>query len=253
MKKYLTLLKQSFSYASSYRLQIIISLIHGFITPALMLVALSFANPVQGYQLQALVPYYLVVGTIFPLVYSSVDEEMDDLGSTGDINNFLTRPLGLHSWLLIKSVGEKLSSLFFISPILLLLLLFFYRNIQTPVNFLYLTISLSISFLIYFNVSYLTGLFSFWVDEFWAIHNVKYVVMQLLGGFIIPLSLFPTEVAAFIARTPFYFIGGWNATVIQNGLKLTDVFVGLFWILAIRLISVALEQKAISKYSFTGS
>lgn len=253
MKKYLTLLKQSFSYASSYRLQIMISLIHGFVTPALMLISLSFANPLQGFQFQSLIPYYLVVGTIFPLVYSSVDEEMDDLGSTGDINNFLTRPLSLHSWLLIKSLGEKFSSLFFISPILLLLLMLFHQNIQLPVNFLYLIISLAISFLIYFNLSYLTGLFSFWVDEFWAIHNVKYVVMQLLGGFVIPLSFFPAEVAGFVAKTPFYFIGGWNAIVIQHGIKSSDILTGIFWIFLIRLVSILLERRAISKYSFTGS
>ncbi len=217
-----------------------------------MLTALSFASPAKGYVLQSLIPYYLVVGTIFPLVYSSVDEEMDDLGSTGDINNFLTRPLNLHSWLLIKSIGEKLSSLFFISPILLLLLLFFHQNIQNPANFLFLIISLTISFLIYFNISYLTGLFSFWVDEFWAIHNVKYVVMQLLGGFIIPLSLFPENISGLISKTPFYFIGGWNATVIQSGIKIPDIFMGIAWIFIISLISRIVEKKAISKYSFTG-
>lgn len=218
-----------------------------------MLAALSFSRPLGQTSATSLLPYYLIIGLIFPFVSSSIDEELEELAHTGDINNFLTRPISLYPWLLFKNFSEKISQFIYLAP-LLLVAAFVFKPDQFPLSrILPVFVSVFLSSLVYFNLSYLTGLVSFWIDEFWAIRNLKHVVFQLLGGFVIPTTFFSAEISGFLRHSPFFYLGSWNPAVFSSGIDRLDLFWVLIWIFVSQLLILIVQNSAISKYSFTAS
>jgi ABC-2 type transport system permease protein len=248
VQKYLIILRQSLSQSITYRLQIVFQILQSFITPLLLISVLSFAKASQGIEVSSLIPYYLLVSLTYPLVISGIDEEMEALSVSGDINNFLIKPLPLFRYLLTKNLGEKLSIAIPVLPILSMTLF-----LGNEFSFWAVAVSLPMSFILSFCFSYLTGLLCFWVDEFWAIHNVKFVLIKLLGGVAVPLSFFPQGLTEFLQYTPFPYLVSWVARISQNNFRSIEFIIAISWILFLYLLCNIVEKITIKKYSFTAT
>jgi len=248
MKKYFLVFQQSFSLFTTYRLEIFFQIIQNFIPSAIMIAALSFSVPTSTIQVINLIPYYVLISLIYPLIRSGIDEEMDNLTNSGQINTFLLKPFSLFKWLYSKSLSEKMLILLTLSPVLLLVLVI---SNFTFFKLLFLSISLFIAFTLSFTLSYFIGLFCFWIEDFWAVHNVKHVTIQLLGGIVLPYSFFPDDIASILRFTPFPYIVSWPVKIIQNQINYVDVFTSITWIMILFFLVRILQYKAIQKYSFT--
>jgi ABC-2 type transport system permease protein len=250
MNKYLQLFKITFSQYLTYRLHVISQIIVSIITPLFMVLALSVSHQTGSLSASNLIPYYILISLTVPLTLSNIDEELDDLVTTGDINNFLLRPYRLYFWLLAKNLSEKISIFITLSPLLVFSL---FINHISYFNLLIIILGLLLSFLLSYSFSYLLGLFCFWIDEFWAIHNVKFVLIQLLGGIVLPYSFFPVPFINFIKYTPFPYLASWVPRFIQGSVPFSSLIFIILWIIILFFLIQLIEHKAISKYSFTAS
>lgn len=251
MRTYTTIFQQTLAQYVAYRGQLIAGLLQGYLTPGLMLLALSRAQPL-GTPINSLIPYYLVVAFVFPFVASNVDEEMDELAEKGDIYRFLVKPISLYRWLYTKHLSERMMPVLWTLPLILILLKLF-----SPLTFSWLhlpqvIIALAVSFTLSFNVSYFLGLFCFWLDEFWAIHNVKYVSFMFLSGSVLPYTFFPDWAARILSFTPFPYLASWVFQVVNGGGNISQYGIALLWIGITGWAVKKLESRAINHYSYTG-
>jgi ABC-2 type transport system permease protein len=250
MKKYFTVFQQSFSRYTAYRLDILLQIIQSFISPLIIVGALSFSTPTGQLTTAGLIPYYFLISLIYPLIRTQIDEEIDELTHTGDINTFLVKPFSLPRWLYAKSISEKLIIFITLSPLFSVVI---FANRISFSNIFLLLLSLILGFSLSFFISFFVGLFCFWIDEFWAIHNVKHVTIMLFGGVILPYSFFPDSLGNWLKFTPFPYIANWPVKIIQNQASPLDFLLVLLWILIFITLSRILQSKAINKYSFTAS
>jgi ABC-2 type transport system permease protein len=249
MKKYLLLFQQTFSQFSSYRLQIIFRIVQNFIPPLLIVAALT--RTVGNAQLiSSLLPYYILIALISPLTLSSIDSDLDDLTNSGDINNFLLKPYSLFKWLLVREFSEKNLVFILLFPVFIFIAFFYHLSLINLINLI--TASL-LSFILSFTFSYSVGLLCFWIEDFWAIHNLKFVVVQFLAGAVLPYSLFPASVAAVLKYSFFPYLINWPVRVIQHSSDLADFILAVAWIIIMFILTAYLQKKAILKYSYTNS
>jgi ABC-2 type transport system permease protein len=248
MKKYLLIFQQTFSQYATYRLQIIFQIVQSFIPPLFMVIALSMTQATGNIFVNQLLPYYILIALIYPLTISTVDEEIENLSVSGDINNFLLKPFSLFKWLYTKNLSEKAVILITLLPIFLLVGLKYGFNLTSLILVIF---SLVLSFTLSFTFSFLVGLFCFWIDEFWAIHNLKYVTIQLLGGVILPYTFFPSQTSYILRLSPFPYLAFFPVKVIQNNGSFSDFLTVMAWIIIFLILAALMQKKAIQKYSFT--
>ena len=251
MKKYLVLASQVFSKWTTYRFSMLAGIAQSFITPLIMILALKAANPISNVRLSELLPYYLVISFVYSIVRSDVDDVISDYTDSGEINNFLVKPLSLCKYLITQELSQGI-----ITGLIILIFVITYQlfNGSLVVNPLYLVLvltSLAMAFVIYFSFSYLIGLFCFWVEQFWSIHNLKFVMIQFLGGIVLPYSFFPDQLRIYLAFTPFPYMISWVRDVIGGQFSLFQFSIAFCWILIILCLTFFLEKIAINKYSAT--
>lgn len=250
MKKYLLVFQQTFSQYTTYRLQIFLQIIQSFLPPLVIVTALSMTSATGAILVSQLLPYYILIALIYPLTISTIDEEIGDLSATGDVNNFLLKPFSPFKWLFAKNLSEKAVIFITLLPIFLVIGFKYDFNL---IQILFISISLGLSFILSFTLSFLAGLFCFWIDEFWAIQNLKYVVIQLLGGVVLPYSFFPKIASTALRLSPFPYLASWPVRIIQNQATFADIPIVLIWIVILLSLTSIVQKKAVSKYSFTAS
>jgi ABC-2 type transport system permease protein len=250
MKKYILVFQQSFSQFVTYRVNIFFQIIQNFVPPLLTLAALSFATPTGEIITKNLVSYYVLISLVSPITISNIDDDIDQLTSTGDINNFLLKPFSLFKWLYIKNLSEKLVVALILSPVIFVILL---QHGIAPSELASLLVIILLSFSLSFTFSFIIGLSCFWIEDFWAIHNLKFVMIQFLGGVVLPYSFFPSSVISLIKYSPFPYLASISVKFIQHTLTPQDCFFLLAWLVILLVISNLLLQKAIAKYSYVAS
>ncbi len=250
MRKYLALFTATFSQYLAYRMHILSQIFSNLITPVFMLTALLYSQPLTGLSARSLIPYYLLISLITSLTLSNIDEEMDDLVSTGDINNFLVKPFSLFRWLYAKNLSEKSTIFLTLFPLVVLSFFLLHSPLLTIIISL---VGIILSFSLSFTFSYIIGLFCFWIDDFWPIHNTKFVAIQLLGGIVLPYSFFPASLIAFLHYSPFPYLASWVPRYLQGQVPASDLFFFAVWIIVLYLTAAFLERRSLNKYSFTAS
>ncbi len=237
-------------------MRLLVTVLQGFITPLFLLLVLSLATPTSGISASGLISYFLLVGLIYPLTKSRVNEFIEEQATSGEINNFLVKPVSLYKYMLTDDLSWKILNLLTLAPFIFIACLFLLRGNSINYNLAIFSISLvttAISFLVSFNFSYLIGLFSFWIDEFWAIHNVKQVATTLLGGVILPYSFFPTWSNILLKYSPFPYMLTWPVRVLQGQFEPVEIVISLFWCTILGLSIKVLQKMAILQYSHTAN
>jgi ABC-2 type transport system permease protein len=209
--------------------------------------ALYAASPTGNISSQSLISYYILISLISPITVSNIDEDLDDLTSTGDINNFLTKPFSVFKWLFAKNLSEKLVIALTLSPVIIVVLI---KSGISLTGLFYLLLIILISFSLSFTISFIFGLTCFWIEDFWAIHNVKFVLVQFLGGIVLPYSFFPDKLLNLLKYSPFPYLANVSVKFIQHRFALTDLALLSGWLLISLVVARWLLNKSISKYSY---
>jgi ABC-2 type transport system permease protein len=124
-----------------------------------------------------------------------------------------------------------------------------------PINLVIIGESLGvtvIAFFLSFNFGYILGLFSFWIEEAWILRNTRDVLVTLLGGVALPYFLFPKKLTEILAYSPFPYMISWPTRVFRDGIKMTDLLIGLIWLLISFVTIKILWEKVLVRYSGVG-
>jgi len=250
VKQYWLIFKLQFAQFSSYRINVLAQILQSFVTPALTLIALSLASPKTSLNTSSLLIYYLFISLTYPIAVSTIDENISEMANSGQVNNFLIKPLSFFRWLLAINIAEKLVILITLLPILVPLVLLTHIEL---VKISEIVLVLCISFLLSFSLSYLFGQFNFWVDDFWAVQNLKHVAILFLGGVVLPYAFYPQSLVQFLKYTPFPYLASWPARIVQSQFNYSETIIAFIWILILYFLAHHLHRRAVLKYSFTNT
>ncbi len=265
LKKYLQISKMSWQTNFIYRLNFLMWRIRTVIlllsTYFFWYAVYRFNSQVGPYDEKMMLTYILLSSVLHSLVLASQSFQIAQDIATGKLNRRLVKPINYLKTMMALDFGDKASNLFFLFFELLLIFIILRPPFFIQTNPFYLFSFLAVSLLslfIYFYLSLLVSLVTFWYPEDygWPARFLFMVVNNFLSGALLPLDIFPSVIFHFLRLLPpAYFIffplqvylGKINHVQVWQG-----VLVMVFWVFILKILSRFFWQKGLKNYNAVG-
>ncbi len=236
----LAALKNGFQDATAYRVEFLFEILGSALVPAAIqwvlwyaLFQLGGATQVAGMSYMDLIHY-----TFVSLLFSQVrggdhDFELAEMIRSGQLSNYLLRPVGVVEFVYIRGVASRL----FIAGLCLTLgvILAQFLGFSGPrmIGAMFLAL---LGNIIHYQVGAALATTAFLWEEAYSLLMVKNMVVNLLSGELIPLNLFPPSLQWIWKSTPFYLfvfgptqyaLGHWSHTEFFTQVGIALVWIGL--------------------------
>jgi ABC-2 type transport system permease protein len=218
------------------------------------------ATQLGGYSFHGMMFYYLLAPLIDRVIRgsewkSNISVDIYD----GSLTRYLVYPISFFIYKFFTQVAESLIRLIQ----LLIGVTAFIIAFGIPVEFKIqlanvLAGSLLVVFAIglYFLLAALIELVAFWADNVWSLMVTLRFTILLLGGSLIPLSLFPAWSRSLLALTPFPYFISFPIRTLQGDVSNLEFFTGiavmLTWTLLFSLATRIVWQKGLRQYTGVG-
>lgn len=159
---------------------------------------------------------YAIIGTgiLSCLDYSRIIREISLSLKTGDITTVLAQPISYIPYLLAQCFGRVAFRLIFVSvPVISSLLILFGAPHVGVCEIATFCILFLISMLILFCIAALFGIAAFWILDSNSLEWSMSGLLALLSGTVVPLWLFPDEIAAFVHILPTAWIAFYPTSI----------------------------------------
>ncbi|MFB5763589.1 ABC transporter permease [Paenibacillus medicaginis] len=176
----------------------------------------------------------------------------------GEIASELTKPINIKFYHFSQEVGSYFNNLIIkILPIYLLMIIVF--DMKTPINitqFSLFLVSLLFSFLLIFNINFITAIMAFWITKLFSLSVFKDQTIRLLSGAIVPLWFFPDSVLSVVKYLPFSGIVFMPINIYLNKITNEEIInaflVQIIWIIVTSSIGRYLWFRATRRISING-
>lgn len=210
---------------------------------------------------QSIITYYLLLAVVGSLLMSHIEEDVayNDI-QLGELTQFLIRPV---SYFKIKLIGEMPwriiqgfygIGVFIVCKVIFGRLVLLNISISSILMFLLLAI---LAYLLSFYFKMLIGLSAMWLVEFSGLQQLVEVVILLLGGYIMPLYLYPAVLKNIAYLSPFSYIIYFPLIALQGRLNLIDFFKvisgQICWILIFFYLLRIFWRKGLRKFTGVGN
>lgn len=251
----------------SYRVDFWLNAVVGFLAQFGLMVFLwtamfteSGATRIGGYDFYGMLFYYLGVilfGKIVrgPELQGGVSSDIYE----GGLNRYLVLPTNYFAFKVAQSLGRlgpAFVQLFLFGIIFLLVL-----PMPADVGLTSLTLGMAIvsalaGNLLYFVLGFPLQCVAFWADNVWSLSVALRFVSSLLGGFLLPLSVFPEWAQVPLHWLPFRFLYDFPVNValgrIDAGAWLQGLALCLVWTVLIGGVGRAVWRRGILGYTGVG-
>ena len=174
--KYLQIFKTTWQNALVYRVNFIMWRARSFLLllTTYFLWSGVFVSSVQktifNYQSSQIISYLLLVSLLNSVVMSSRTADLAWIINSGDLSNFLTKPLSIVKYFFSQDMADKILNILFLAAEL-----FIFISLFRPVFFWQLDLVLLFSFcfavalavLLYFLINFMLGILGFWTNQVW--------------------------------------------------------------------------------------
>ena len=165
--------------------------VHFFIWRAVY--AASPEAEIAGYDLGQILTYMAVAWMIRSFYFGRVDHEIAEDVRQGNVVRHLLRPVDYQMARMAEAFGESAFRLLALTlPSAALVYLFF--PVAAPAGWAAsaaFAVSLLLSFVLFFEMSYLAGLSAAFTENAAGLLRAKAAAVELLSGLLVPLSFFP--------------------------------------------------------------
>lgn len=266
MKKYTSIFKISLAQEFVYKLNFVIwrfrNIIQILVFFFLWNAVFEGGNPNYfGYTKEKIIAYSFLLVLIRSIVLSTKATDVSGFVSSGELSNYLLKPVNYFKYLLTRDASNKLLNIVFSFFEISILYIFLKPTlfIQTnPIHLLLFVVSLIIATFIFFNIVMLTNSVPFWVPELgWgAQFLVLMIFVEFLSGAFFPLDVFPKGLYEFLKLTPFPYLIfipiktylGTESTfeIVKN------ISIGLTWSIILWLLMNKVWKKGLKIYEAVG-
>lgn len=265
LSKYIQIFKISWSEGLVYRLNFVMwrirSIFHFFVVYFLWFAIFNQQDNVFGYQAATMLTYVLGTAILRSFVLASRSQAVNVEIATGDLNNYLVRPLNYFINWFFRDLADKALNFSFIIIEMSLVILILKPPIILPENFISLLIFLLaviLAMFIFFFFSFIVGCFAFWYPEHngWPLRFIVFIAVDFLAGTLFPLDIFPSVVFnIFRFLPPAYFIFYPMQVYLgrlSSNQTLIMFFIMAFWLIALFQLAKFVWQKGLKKYAAYG-
>lgn len=263
MEKYWLIIKNTYSEYAAYRLNFILwrvrVIIRFLITFFLWSAVIPAGSQLFGYTRQYMLSYVILVYIVSNFVFATRTQDIGSEINTGNLTNYLLKPLGYFSFLASRDISDKLLNFgFTVGEIFIIFIIlkppFFY---QTNFFFLFLSlIAFILAIVIYFLISIILGFIGFWSTEVWATRFVFMILLDFLAGNYFPLDILPKIIFNILYLTPFPYIYYFPVKVYLGNLGSFDLLKGfivlVIWLLLLKESVLYLWRKGLKVYTAEG-
>ncbi len=218
---------------------------------------------IQGQTLPQLLTYFLMITFLSELVNTHFEENWIEEIRYGKIDFYFIKPLRFFSYVITRFLARQLFAfLLFLLPFsvtLGVIMKIYHLSFAIP-SFIQLVLLLGFLLLgLCFNalLSFLIMLSAFWLEEANGITHFKWIIVQIFGGMIAPLTFYPKWLQTIAHYLPFQFVYAYPAMLFSTthnpvsfyarGLLILGIFIGV-----LALLNIFVWKKAVRKYTSAG-
>ncbi|WP_158999323.1 ABC-2 family transporter protein [Pigmentibacter ruber] len=195
---------------------------------------------------------YVCITVLFMMTNDSdeIIRTMSERIKNGSIDVYKTKPISNFSLILHISIGRNFIFMTLTSIILVFFTFIFNSSITIHVFILYI-----LSQILTIQIAYTFSLFCYWFINSVFINYLFYLILQIFGGFLIPIDLWPEPYQTVLRYNPFRILISATPDIILNptptNLK-TIFFLAIFYIITFIFIIKFIEKITIKKYTSHG-
>lgn len=263
MWKYWLFFKAAYQITISYRVAVVIRVIRDLAIPAFFILLWSALykdrQDIGGFTLQAMATYYIMVKILDQIYTYEPSSAVNRDIKMGDLSNHLVKPISYIIFRAFYALGRRLARISLTIIAVILLFLFFPNLVAYPSslnNWIWFGVILIVSWTLFFEVAFIMGELAFWLSQTWNFRGASEQVMTILGGFWIPLNLFPENIQAVLNLLPFRFLYYYPVQVFQGKVDLSQIYreftIEIFWVVLFGMFIKFLWDKGIEKYEGVG-
>ena len=220
-----------------------------------------FNKQVGSYNESMMLTYILTGSILHSLVLTTRSARTAIHIASGDLNNFLIKPLNYFTRTLFLDLGGKAANLFFLFLEMIAIFLILKPPFFIQTNIIYLLGFIIISVLslfLFFYLSLIISLTAFWYPEHngWPARFLFNVSNRFLSGSLIPLDVLPVSIFNFLRFLPtsyfiFFPLQIYLGKISQSEI-LAGFFIMLFWVFILRILVKLIWSKGLKNYTAVG-
>jgi ABC-2 type transport system permease protein len=266
VKKFWYVFKLAWIERMVYRVNFFMEIISGILS-SLIVIFLWMAiyrsagkGIIGGYSLAEMVTYLLGGGLINSFILTTAENpETSQNIQDGTLSTYLIQPIDPYGIWFFRDLGSK--TFFFVLGLLgyLVVCLFFGKYIMFSASLdqlIYFLISLILASFLQFFLFQSFSLLSFWVENTYGIRFTMRVIMEVVGGAIIPLSFFPQMLQKIFMLLPFPFLIYLPMRIYLGKIPINHMLFEFLkeigWIVGFALLNLVIWKKGIRQYVAMG-
>ncbi|WP_395319707.1 ABC-2 family transporter protein [Fructilactobacillus frigidiflavus] len=251
--KYLVVATNSFFSSLTYRSNLLISLLSRIIQLSLSLfmwnsIYKSSSQIIGGYTKSEMFTYLLLTGILSLLFTFEPIFRISQIVQSGQISILLLRPIKVKWENLANFIGAKIiviliaiSAIFLFNPSTGLLLIFY----------------LILAILLWYELMFLIGSFSFWIIQMWPLKPIINAFYLLFGGLLFPLDILPIPIYHLLMFSPIALV---SSDLVESIIKyqgnhsaiMIYTFATFLWILFLRELSNIIFKRGLKRFEGNG-
>ncbi|MCL5106444.1 MAG: ABC-2 family transporter protein [Candidatus Marsarchaeota archaeon] len=216
----------------------------------------SNVQKINGFSLSFIYIYmfmFMPIVTIVSLnLYNLISQDIKN----GGIAINMIRSVNYSLQLFFSSIGENIIYVLFVSLPLIAIILFFVHVDIGFISLVFLAIEFILAIIFFSIFDFLIGISSIYLVDLSGLSQMIYNIIYFLGGGIIPIIFFPTQIKNILMLLPFQMLGFTEIATMLNIISthtiLTSIAVTIFSIFILFIATTVFWRKAVKKLSSIG-
>lgn len=205
-----------------------------------------------------LIYYVLFYGILHTIQSSRVAAWMGEDISSGNLNQYLTKPVNFPLMTIIRTSTMLISRV--TVPLLMLIVgSIFFPSYLAPASvgsLLMFIIFACLGFVMWNLLMILVGCLAFWLTEISALKTVLDLFFSFVKGSYIPYYLYPESFRVFLEFTPFRYLTSFPIDIYQGLVDLDHLIKGLIvcvlWIMVMAVMGDFIYKRGVKRYEAYG-
>jgi ABC-2 type transport system permease protein len=255
-------IRKTLSYRVDFWVQFVASIgIHVAVAYFLFKAIFEFNKLTElgGYRLDTIILYYFFVPFIQRMTQSQEDYGLSKEIYDGGFNKYLIYPVDVVTYKFMSHIGYAFVG--FMQLVLALIIIFAFSQVPPDMNLnlksflMFLPLTLLCSYVV-FIMMFSLELIAFWADTVWSLVVMLRLTMQLLGGMMIPLEMFPEPLRTTVGYLPFQFSTSIPIRCLMGKIDWPEYLqlltIGTFWAAITTLVAYAILRRGLKSYTGVG-
>jgi ABC-2 type transport system permease protein len=252
MKKYFWVARNTWEEVFTYRLDFIIWRVRTviFILSLFFLwqAVIPQGTSLFGYDQKSMLTYILGTALVGAIVLSNRSYTIGENINSGDLSNFLIKPMNYFAYWFSKDIGDKLTNIIFSIAELSLIYLIFKPPVyiqQNINNIFFFVLAASLAVILYF-----------WSPDYWAPRFIFWIVIEFFAGAYFPLDILPSLIYKIFELLPFTYLIYFPIKIYLGQLAFPEIVKGIFimsvWIGILFFVVNFVWRKGLKAYTAQG-